>query len=262
MINEDVIRVGFFVLAFLAVAWWEILAPRRHLNFSRNTRWYSNIGISLLNQLLLRLCFPVLLVALAVAVRQREWGLFNLVEVPQTLAITLCLLLLDLAIYIQHVVFHRVTWLWRLHRVHHTDLDFDVTTAVRFHPVEIILSMLIKMALVVLLGAPPLAVLVFEIVLNLTALFNHGNIFIPVNVDRVLRWAMVTPDMHRVHHSVEPAETNSNFGFNLPWWDYLFKTYCPQPGKGHEEMTVGLDEFRTEDKLLLPDLLLLPFRKY
>jgi sterol desaturase/sphingolipid hydroxylase (fatty acid hydroxylase superfamily) len=262
MINEDVIRVGFFLLAFLAIAWWETLAPRRHLNFSRNTRWYSNIGISLLNQLLLRLCFPVLLVALAVVVREREWGLFNLLEVPQILAITLCLLLLDLAIYTQHVVFHRVTWLWRLHRVHHSDLDFDVTTAVRFHPVEIILSMLIKMVLVVLLGAPPLAVLIFEIVLNLTALFNHGNIFIPVNVDRVLRWAVVTPDMHRVHHSAEPAETNSNFGFNLPWWDYLFKTYCPQPGKGHEEMTVGLDEFRTEDKLLLPGLLLLPFRKY
>jgi sterol desaturase/sphingolipid hydroxylase (fatty acid hydroxylase superfamily) len=204
----------------------------------------------------------VLLVGLAVAVQQREWGLFNLVKVPEVLAITLCLLLLDLTIYVQHIVFHRVSWLWRLHRVHHSDLDFDVTTAVRFHPVEIILSMLIKMALVILLGAPPLAVLIFEIVLNLTALFNHGNIFIPVKLDRVLRWGLVTPDMHRVHHSAEPAETNSNFGFNLPWWDYLFRTYCPQPEKGHEEMTVGLDDFRREDKLLLPGLLLLPFRKH
>jgi sterol desaturase/sphingolipid hydroxylase (fatty acid hydroxylase superfamily) len=262
MINEDVIRVGFFLLAFLAIASWETLAPRRHLNFSRSIRWYSNIGISLLNQLLLRLCFPVLLVGLAVVVQQREWGLFNLVEVPEALAIAMCLLLFDLAIYVQHVVFHRVGWLWRLHRVHHSDLDFDVTTAVRFHPVEIMLSMLIKMVLVVLLGAPPAAVLIFEIVLNLTALFNHGNIFIPVKVDRVLRWALVTPDMHRVHHSAEPAETNSNYGFNLPWWDYLFNTYCPQPGKGHEQMTVGLEEFRREDKLLLPGLLLLPFRKY
>jgi sterol desaturase/sphingolipid hydroxylase (fatty acid hydroxylase superfamily) len=262
MNNEDAIRLGFFVLAFLTIALWEILAPRRHLNFSRNIRWYSNIGMSLLNQLLLRLCFPVLLVGLAVEVQQREWGLFNLVEVPVVLAISMCLLLLDLTIYVQHIVFHRVSWLWRLHRVHHSDLDFDVTTAVRFHPVEIILSMLIKMVLVVLLGAPPLAVLIFEIVLNLTALFNHGNIFIPVKLDRVLRWALVTPDMHRVHHSAEPDETNSNFGFNLPWWDYLFKTYCPQPGKGHEEMTVGLDDFRREDKLLLPGLLLLPFRKH
>ena len=187
--------------------------------------------------------------------------MFNLLEVPEVLAITLCLLLLDLAIYIQHIMFHRVAWLWRLHRVHHTDLDFDVTTAVRFHPLEIILSMLIKMALVLLLGAPPLAVLIFEIVLNLTALFNHGNIFIPVKLDRVLRRVLVTPDMHRVHHSAEAAETNSNFGFNLPWWDYLFKTYRAQPDKGHGGMTVGLDEFRREDKLRLPALLLLPFTK-
>ncbi len=261
MSSGDAIRLGLFALVFFVIAGWEILAPRRELNFSRYIRWSSNIGMSLLNQLVLRLCFPVLLVGLAVVVRQREWGLFNLLEVPEVLAITLCLLLLDLAIYIQHIVFHRVAWLWRLHRVHHTDLDFDVTTAVRFHPLEIILSMSIKMALVLLLGAPPLAVLIFEIVLNLTALFNHGNIFIPVKLDRVLRWVLVTPDMHRVHHSARTAETNSNFGFNLPWWDHLFKTYCPQPGKGHEEMTVGLEEFRSEDKLLLPALLLLPFKK-
>jgi sterol desaturase/sphingolipid hydroxylase (fatty acid hydroxylase superfamily) len=261
MSSGDAIRLGLFALVFFVIAGWEILAPRRELNFSRYIRWSSNIGMSLLNQLVLRLCFPVLLVGLAVVVRQREWGLFNLLEVPEVLAITLCLLLLDLAIYIQHIVFHRVAWLWRLHRVHHTDLDFDVTTAVRFHPLEIILSMSIKMVLVLLLGAPPLAVLIFEIVLNLTALFNHGNIFIPVKLDRVLRRVLVTPDMHRVHHSAETAETNSNFGFNLPWWDYLFKTYRPQPDKGHEGMTVGLDEFRSEDKLRLPALLLLPFTK-
>ena len=261
MSSEDAIRLGIFALVFIAIACWETLAPRRHLNFSRNIRWSSNIGMSLLNQLVLRLCFPVLLVGLAVAVQQRQWGLFNLVEMPEVLAIALCLLLLDLAIYVQHVVFHRVPWLWRLHRVHHSDLDFDVTTAVRFHPFEIVLSMLIKMALVLLLGVPPLAVLIFEVVLSLTALFNHGNIFIPVKFDRILRWGLVTPDMHRVHHSAETAETNSNFGFNLPWWDYLFKTYRPQPGKGHEEMTVGLDDFRRGDKLLLPALLLQPFRK-
>jgi len=223
-------------------------------------RWFSNIAISVLNQLVLRWFFPVLAVGLSVIVQQRGWGLFNLLDLPDIVAVVFCLLFLDFAIYLQHIVFHRVEWLWRLHRVHHTDLDFDVTTAVRFHPVEIILSMLIKMALVVLLGAPPIAVLIFEIVLNFTALFNHSNILIPIKFDRVLRWVLVTPDMHRVHHSAVPVETNSNYGFNLPWWDYLFNTYCAQPGKGHREMTVGLQEYRTEERLVLPDLLLLPFR--
>jgi len=223
-------------------------------------RWFSNIAISVLNQLVLRWFFPVLAVGLSVIVQQRGWGLFNLLDLPDIVAVVFCLLFLDFAIYLQHIVFHRVEWLWRLHRVHHTDLDFDVTTAVRFHPVEIILLMLIKMALVVLLGAPPIAVLIFEIVLNFTALFNHSNILIPIKFDRVLRWVLVTPDMHRVHHSAVPVETNSNYGFNLPWWDYLFNTYCAQPCKGHREMTVGLQEYRTEERLVLPDLLLLPFR--
>ncbi|MBE9538875.1 MAG: sterol desaturase family protein [Proteobacteria bacterium] len=261
MTNETFIRLGVFLLAFLVFASWESLAPRRPLNCVRSRRWLANVGLSLINQLALRLFFPVLAVALAAFVQQRGWGLFNILKVPDTLAVLVCFLLLDLAIYVQHIVFHRIESLWRLHRVHHTDLDFDVTTAIRFHPVEIILSMLIKMVLVVLLGAPPLAVLIFEVVLNLTALFNHSNIHIPLPLDRVLRWGVVTPDMHRVHHSAVPVETDSNFGFNLPWWDYLFKTYRAQPEKGHTEMIVGLHEFRNEQKLALPDLLLLPFRR-
>lgn len=261
MTDDALIRLGVFLLAFLVFASWESLTPRRPLNYMRSRRWLGNIGLSVLNQFALRLFFPVLAVALAVVVQQRGWGLFNILEVPDALAVIVCFLLFDLAIYAQHVVFHKVKWLWRLHRVHHTDLDFDVTTAVRFHPIEIILSMLIKMMLVVLLGALPVAVLIFEIVLSLTALFNHSNIRIPLPLDRVLRWGVVTPDMHRVHHSTNTVETNSNYGFNLPWWDHLFQTYRNQPTKGHTDMTIGLEEFRSEEKLALPDLLLLPFRK-
>jgi sterol desaturase/sphingolipid hydroxylase (fatty acid hydroxylase superfamily) len=259
MTHEEFIRMGVFLLAFVVLASWEQIAPRRELKFSRPMRWFSNMTISLLNQLALRWFFPVLAVALAVAMQQRGWGLFNVLHLPDIAAVVVCMVLLDFAIYIQHIVFHRVGWLWRLHKVHHTDLDFDVTTAIRFHPLEIILSMLIKMALVVLLGAPPMAVLIFEIVLNLTALFNHSNIFIPVKLDRVLRLGLVTPDMHRVHHSVDPIETDRNFGFNLPWWDYLFNTYRAQPRDGHRKMTLGLKEHRSEEKLALPGLLLLPF---
>ena len=203
----------------------------------------------------------MLVVALAAAVKDLHWGLFNQMALPAVLELGLCLLLLDLAIYTQHLLFHRLAWLWRLHRVHHSDLDFDVTTAVRFHPVEILLSMLIKMLVVVALGAPPVAVLIFEVLLSLTALFNHGNISIPVKLDRILRWVLVTPDMHRVHHSAVVDETNSNYGFNLPWWDHLFNTYCAQPGKGHVDMTVGLDDYRDEQQLRLLPLLEQPFRK-
>ena len=262
MTNEAFIRLGVFLLGLIMFIAWEHFAPRRPLNFLRSRRWVSNIGMSLLNQLSLRLVFPVLAVGLAVVVQQRGWGLLNVLGLSGWLSFLISLLLLDLAIYVQHIVFHRIGWLWRLHRVHHTDLDFDVTTAVRFHPVEIILSMLIKMMLVVVLGVAPLAVLIFEIVLNLTALFNHSNIAMPAKLDRLLRRVVVTPDMHRVHHSAEPNETNSNFGFNLPWWDYLFNTYRAQPLKGHDDMMVGLQEFRAEEDLALSGLLLLPFRKH
>jgi sterol desaturase/sphingolipid hydroxylase (fatty acid hydroxylase superfamily) len=261
VIDEQFIRLGFFLLAFLVLATGEVLAPRRPLIFSRARRWFSNIAMSLLNQLALRVFFPVLAVTLAVVAEQRGWGLFNHIDASDAVAVIICLLLMDLAIYFQHRLFHHYQWLWRLHRVHHTDLDFDVSTAVRFHPLEIVLSMLIKMILVVILGAPPLAVLIFEVVLSLTALFNHSNIRIPLSLDRILRWGLVTPDMHRVHHSAVVAETNSNYGFNIPWWDYLFNTYCAQPKMGHAKMTVGLEDFRDEEALGLPGLLLLPFTK-
>lgn len=259
--NSDIaLRLGLFLLALSLIGGWEIAAPRRQLRCARNRRWLSNIGLGILDQILLRWCFPILAVTVALVAQQRGWGLFNTLNAPNALVTVLCFLLLDLAIYLQHVVFHYVPPLWRLHRVHHSDLDFDVTTAIRFHPLEIVLSMLIKMTVVLALGAPPLAVLIFEVALNLTAMFNHGNIMLPLKLDRLLRWILVTPDMHRVHHSTNVAETNSNFGFNLPWWDRLFSTYRAQPQKGHEAMTVGLNEYRDEKKLRLLDLLLQPFR--
>lgn len=261
MNNETLIRLGLFFATFALLALWEVAAPRRDYGFSRNRRWFTNISLSVLNQICVRLFFPVLAVGLALLAQQRGWGLFNSIDLPDVIAAALCFLVLDLAIYGQHVLFHRLPWLWRLHRVHHSDLDFDVTTAVRFHPVEIILSMLIKMVLVVLLGAPPITVLLFEAVLSLTALFNHSNITIPVKLECLLRLWLVTPDMHRVHHSAETVETNSNFGFNLPWWDYLFNTYRAQPNKGHKNMTVGLVEYQREEELALPKLLLQPFTK-
>lgn len=187
----------------------------------------------------------------------RGWDLFNALALPLRLAV----LLLDLAIYLQHVLFHAVPGLWRLHRMHHADLEFDVTTGLRFRPVEIVLSMVIKLAVVAALGAPAVAVLLFEVLLNATALFNHGTIRLPAGWDRVLRWVMVTPDMHRVHHSVIPAETNSNFGFNLPWWDRLLGTYRAQPKAGHDGMTIGIKQFRTRRDLWLDRMLLQPLRR-
>lgn len=261
MTSETLIRLALFFTIFGLLAIWEIAAPRRAYAFSRSERWFTNISLSVLNQICLRLFFPTLAVGLAVLAQERGWGLFNAIDMPGTIAAVFCFFALDLAVYIQHVLFHRFEWLWRLHRVHHTDLDFDVTTAIRFHPVEIIVSMLIKMALVVLLGAPPITVLLFEIVLSFSALFNHSNITIPAKFEQLLRLVLVTPDMHRVHHSAKPRETNSNFGFNLPWWDYMFNTYCAQPDKGHKNMTVGLLEYQREEELALPKLLLQPFTK-
>jgi sterol desaturase/sphingolipid hydroxylase (fatty acid hydroxylase superfamily) len=259
MNSDDGVRLAVFLLVLLLIVAWELLLPRRPLKFTRRSRWTANLLLGALNQALLRLFVPVLAVGVAVIAADQGWGLFNIIHVPATVAFIACLLLFDLAIYCQHVVFHKVTWLWRLHRVHHCDLDFDVTTAVRFHPVEILLSMLIKIAITLALGAPPMAVLVFEIVLNFTALFNHGNIRLPVPVDSLLRWVVVTPDMHRVHHSDVAIETNSNFGFNLPWWDRLFGTYRAQPQGGHLGMTVGLKEFPQDAPQGLLRLLQQPF---
>jgi sterol desaturase/sphingolipid hydroxylase (fatty acid hydroxylase superfamily) len=259
MNNEIIIRIGSFLAAFLVIAIWEILAQRRSLTTSKKNRWISNLGITFLNPLVLRLVFPVLALDIAVIAQKQGWGLLNNFDPPYWVAVMIGVVLLDLTIYLQHVMFHAIPILWRLHMVHHADLDYDVTTGLRFHPIEIILSMVIKLSIVVVLGPPALAVIIFELVLNAAAMFNHGNIRLLLKIDRILRYFVVTPDMHRVHHSVIIRETNSNFGFNLPWWDRMFGTYRSQPVKGHAEMTIGLSQFRDAKRLTLPWLLILPF---
>ena len=259
MRNEIAVRIGFFLGIFALVAIWELIAPRRALTTSKTWRWVSNMGITILSPLVLYLVFPVLAVGMAFKAQESGWGLLNNYNLPYWLAVVVGVVVLDFVIYIQHVMFHAVPALWRLHMVHHADLDFDVTTGLRFHPIEIMLSMVIKLAVIVVLGPSALAVMIFEVVLNGTAMFNHGNIRLPLNIDRVLRLLVVTPDMHRVHHSVLPREANTNFGFNLPWWDRLFGTYRAQPTGGHEGMTIGLGQFRDAKRLTLPWMLALPF---
>ncbi len=258
--SEPFIRFGIFAGVFLVMTTLELLAPRRAQTAGRARRWPGNLGIVAFNTLLVRLVFPTTVVGLALVADARGWGLFHVFAVPYWFAIAASVLLLDLVIYFQHVLFHAAPALWRVHRMHHTDVDFDVTTGLRFHPIEIVLSILIKLMAVAALGAPPLAVLIFEIVLNAMSMFNHSNLRIPSRVDRILRWLLVTPDMHRVHHSIVPRETNSNFGFNVPWWDRLFGTYRAQPAAGHEAMTIGIDEFRDLRDLRLDRMLLQPFR--
>jgi sterol desaturase/sphingolipid hydroxylase (fatty acid hydroxylase superfamily) len=259
-IDEATVRLGAFVGGFTAIALWEAAAPRRARAYSRLRRWPNNLAIVALNTMFMRILLPATAVSLAMLGAQRGWGLLNNLPLPWWGAMVASVILLDLAIYLQHVMFHAVPALWRLHRMHHTDLDFDVTTGVRFHPIEIVLSMLIKFVVVAALGASAAGVLLFEVLLNVTSMFNHSNVHIPVAVDRWLRWLMITPDMHRVHHSIMPAETNSNFGFNLPWWDRLLGTYRDQPTAGHEEMTIGIEQFREVRELWLDRMLLQPFR--
>jgi sterol desaturase/sphingolipid hydroxylase (fatty acid hydroxylase superfamily) len=261
MANEVPIRLGFFFGIFGVMAFWEMLSPRRVLQTSKAIRWSNNLGLVFFNSFILRLVFPAAAVGMAAFAAGQGWGLFNYyVETPFWLAVVVSVLAMDFFIWLQHVMVHAVPLLWRLHRVHHADLDFDVTTGARFHTLEILLSMCIKFAVIVLLGPPVVAVVVFEVVLNATAMFNHGNVRLPVGLDRILRLVVVTPDMHRVHHSVEDDETNSNFGFNLPWWDRLFGTYRAQPRAGHEGMNIGIRTFR-EDKWCswLPGMLSIPF---
>ena len=253
--NEPAIRLGIFLGVFALVVVFETLAPRRARTMPRTARWPHNIGVVVVNTLLLRLVFPTAAIGMALMAATRGWGLLNIIDAPYWLSVAL----LDLAIYLQHVMFHAVPALWRLHRMHHADLDFDVTTGARFHPIEILLSMGIKLAVVAALGPPALGVLIFEVLLNASSMFNHANLNIPLGVDRVLRRLVVTPDMHRVHHSVLPAETNSNFGFNLPWWDRLFGTYRAQPEAGHAAMTIGIEQFRERRDLRLDRMLAQPF---
>lgn len=258
--NEPGIRLAFFLGILVAMAIWELAAPRRRIEIPRVIRWTNNLGVVVIDTILVRLTFPIAAVGLALMAERQGWGVFNIFETPDSIAILVSILVLDLAIYLQHVMFHAVPALWRLHRMHHADLDFDVTTGLRFHPVEILLSMGVKLAVVAVLGPPAVAVLVFEVLLNATAMFNHSNIRIPLGIDRILRLFVVTPDMHRVHHSIHPKETNSNFGFNLPWWDKLLGTYLAQPREGHEEMTIGIEQFRTPRDLWLDRMLIQPLR--
>ena len=244
LIDEPLIRLVAFAGIFVAMAVWEVLAPRRDQKLARGTRWPSNIGIVVLDTVLVRLVFPTTAVGLALVAEGRGWGLFRALDLPAWASVPLAVVALDFAIYLQHVLFHAVPALWRLHRMHHADLEIDVTTGARFHPIEILLSMGIKLGIVAVLGTPAVAVLAFEMLLNATSMFNHSNVRMPIWLDRVLRWIVVTPDMHRVHHSIVARETNSNFGFNLPWWDRLFGTYRDQPAAGHETMTIGIEQFR------------------
>ncbi len=258
--NEVSIRTGFFLSVFTLMAVWELLAPRRKAMLGRQQRWSANIGLVILNSIVLRLLFPAAAVGVAVYATQQGWGLMHLLSVPLLPAVVISVVLLDLIIYLQHVMVHKVPVLWRLHRVHHADLDYDVTTGARFHTLEIVLSMLIKFAAILLFGVPVVAVVIFEVVLNATAMFNHSNIRLPEPIDRVLRYLLVTPDMHRVHHSIEYDETNSNFGFNLPLWDRLFGTYRAQPRAGHTDMIIGLSNFRDPHQVNhLTGMLVMPF---
>ena len=258
--HEPAVRLGAFFGMFALMAAWEALAPRRARLLPRRVRWLHNLALVALNGLILRLLFPVAAVGFALLAAERGWGLLKAFDIPFWWAFALSVIALDFAIYLQHVLFHAVPLLWRLHQVHHADADIDVTTGTRFHPIEILLSMLIKFAAVAVLGAPAAAVLVFEVLLNATAMFNHANLRLSGPVDRWLRWILVTPEMHRIHHSMEVVETNSNFGFNLPWWDRLFGTYRERARLPQENMAIGVKGITGSDAAVkLTGLLVLPF---
>ena len=257
---ETIIRLGAFFGIFTVMAIWELLAPRRTLTQSKPARWANNIALVIVNTIVVRIVFPTAAVGIAAYATEQQWGLFNQLDSPVWLAVIISVVLLDGLIYMQHVMFHAVPAFWRLHRVHHADMDFDVTTGARFHTIEIMLSMLIKFAAIILLGPPLAAVVIFEVLLNATSMFNHSNVRLPSGVDRLIRLFIVTPDMHRVHHSHLPHETNSNFGFSLSLWDRLFGTYRAQPDEGHKNMVIGIDTFRERKQCIqLHRLLLMPF---
>jgi len=258
MPDENLYRIGAAVIVLLFMTGWEIVAPKRKLTTAKARRWTTNLSIIGLDNLLVMYLIPVTVIQVSLAAQTSRWGLFNQLDLPTVPTFILSVLALDLVIYLQHLMFHAVPVFWRLHMVHHADLDIDVTTGLRFHPGEIIISIFIKIAAVAAFGTPVLAVLVFEILLNATAMFNHANVELPTGIDRWLRLVVVTPDMHRVHHSVIIRETNSNFGFNFPWWDRLLGTYRPQPAKGHRDMVIGLSQYRDPEDLSLSKILLLP----
>jgi sterol desaturase/sphingolipid hydroxylase (fatty acid hydroxylase superfamily) len=260
--HEPLLRLIPFAAIFLVMVVWEILSPRRTLSINKSYRWFNNLAMVLVNSMVLRFIFPGAAVGVAVWVESERWGLMNyspLLDWPLWINAIIGLVLLDFIIWLQHLLFHKTPVLWRLHRMHHADQDIDVTTGLRFHPLEIILSMVIKVAAILIFGVPVVAVFLFEVLLNATSMFNHGNVYIPKRLDRILRWFIVTPDMHRVHHSWHQDETNSNFGFNLPLWDRLLGTYKDQPRDGHHKMTIGINQFRAYEDLRIDRLLLQPF---
>src|SRR5260370_12511706 len=252
------IRLAIGAAVFAAMAGWEVVAPRRSQAIGRWHGCPNNLVVLVIDTVLLRLLFPAAALGAALGGEERGWGLLNSLPLPPWIAVIIAVIALDLAIYFQHVLFHAVPVLWRLHRMHDADLEFDVTTGVRFHPVEIVLSMIIKLGVVLALGAPALAVLIFEVLLNATSMFHHGNVQLPRPIDQVLRNLLATPEMHRGHSSIAPAETNSNVGFNLPCWDRLFGTYCAQPAAGHAGMTIGIDLLRQAGDLRLDRMLIQP----
>lgn len=260
---ESLIRMGCFLSVLAAMGVWEVIAPRRKLTVSKGPRWVSNLGLVVLNGISTRILIPVTAVGFAEIAHDRGWGLLNIINGefwPEWMEIVITVVAFDLLIYIQHVMFHAIPAFWRLHMVHHADLDFDVTTGLRFHTLEILLSMIVKLTGVLALGPPAPGVMIFEVVLNATAMFNHSNVRLPTWLDQILRCVLVTPDMHRVHHSTTRREANSNYGFNLPWWDFLLGTYLNQPAAGHIDMTIGITQHRDELQVeRLPGMLLLPF---
>lgn len=258
MNTELIIRTSAFLGILVLMGMWEVIAPRRQWQTAKKSRWIVNLVMAGLNSILIRAIFASGPIGVAILARGEGWGLLHNVELPLWGNGIVAIILLDLALYLQHVLFHAVPTLWRLHMVHHSDLDFDVSTGVRFHPLEIALSTVIKLGAVIVIGASPTAVLMFEVLLNATSMFNHSNVRISTNLDHILRWIVVTPDMHRIHHSVIPRETNRNFGFNLPWWDRLLGTYVMNPSQGHERMTIGLEQFRDQAQLKLGSVLALP----
>jgi len=258
---EPGLRVSVFVGVLALMILWEVLAPRRPRTVSKTRRWSANFGMAIVGQVLVRLALGAAAVGAAMWATQWEWGVLNRFLLPYRTAIIVSVIVLDAVIYLQHVMFHAVPLFWRLHMAHHFDLDLDVSSGLRFHPFESLLSMAIRIAAVALIGPPVAAVIIFEVVLNAATMFNHGNVRLPLKLDRVLRWFLVTPDMHRVHHSVDKRESNSNFGFILPWWDRILGTYCAQPAAGHDGMTIGLEQYQGQPPHSLWRLLLVPFLK-
>lgn len=258
--SADQYRFGIFVAILILMAVLEFFLPRRSVKANRSLRWTSNLGIVILDSIVVRVLIPTTTIAVALYAEASSYGLFNLISVPFLLTCIASIVLLDLFIYGQHVVFHKIKWLWRFHRMHHSDTHIDVTTGIRFHPVEIVLSLLIKFAVIIIFGIPAVAIVIFEIILNATAMITHSNLYLPGRLDKWLRWLVVTPDMHRIHHSIHRHETDSNYGFNLSIWDRLFRTYSETPEDSHEKMKIGIEIFREPREQVLDKMLTQPFR--